>query len=958
MTDKKPGIRNLSSKQARNLMRGVIAKPNSLQAYQALARIYTENGESEFRQAIEVFRENPLFRNNAIGRNFNKKLPRPVGQEALTAFKPSFIYIKIEHNQKKLSELIKLCQCVLHKIGGGELFDAFEACKALQSKNGASITLVKYLYFIKNHSTDRALLESIDEFLREISINNARYISNAIRELTSEKTDYLNIAEKISNAERSIGTVISRSFIETIPRTEQIYSETLSSLYQFSLFDAYLYAARLQDFQLPYVEELDSRQVEETQRLNETQFNFDKLYPSKDNSIGIQAFREAFLLEEIDTLYKYRVVHQCLFNTLEAKEDKRTPYENQLLREYFRSVDSIKSIGSPTEQTENHPTKICTNVYQATSACHFQNSTALTFILERKDAQIEDEELDFVKAMSITRDIGLILPSQHIEQIKIQAKSNELKIVATALSHIKQRGQLKEHELRSILQAFALSDHNGKLLELLEHIYAASPAVAEHLIQTMDETFLNKLFGIIKNPNHAIQERANVLEWYGNKVGDTSFVERAKNLRIDVQINKERGTIDDSRIYVDPVKFTQWVSDNILTDFALLLENLPRPVEAQVLPIAWEKAKTGISTHEQLASLILLCFEEFCSNSIYGIASYLGRRIRHGTLKGTGYSDIKNIANNARYSLLFENREFEENFRNWINSYEKTLDELRDRYLHIQSKAKSDGLISREFRTVSKRMAASHMLHDILKSYSTNRSCIEVPYIILEYCWRIVEEDLSNIRRFLMEKKSQNAIFRCPQSQALISPHRELQEFTKEVNSLTADKFRAISSWFNKPSIASPSADVVLLFRAVVSEIRSHFPDYRPQVTAAEEHFILDGGAYFVIYDALFILIYNAAERGRPDGQLNLNIHLNEGPGGKNVSITISSEIRNEDILQNVMQSVNSALEGDCEDALVVEGRSGIKKLKRMEQEGNIDEVNYRFSDRTVHASFSFKINY
>ena len=229
------------------------------------------------------------------------------------------------------------------------------------------------------------------------------------------------------------------------------------------------------------------------------------------------------------------------------------------------------------------------------------------------------------------------------------------------------------------------------------------------------------------------------------------------------------------------------------------------------------------------------------------------------------------------------------------------------------------------------------MLRDILESYSVNGSVVEVPYIVLEYCWRIVEEDLVTIRRFLMEQKAQNAVFRHPDGQPSSSLQRDFQVFTKTVNSLTAEKFRTISSWFNKPSIASPSADIVLLFKAVVSEIRGHFPDYCPRVSTTEEQFILDGGAYFNIYDALFILIHNAAASGKRDGRLSLNVHLDERQGGKHVAISLSSELRSQGDLPYVKHAIESALAEDCEDALVMEGRSGIKKLKRMEQAGIID---------------------
>ena len=954
----KTGFLNLRSKKSRNWLRGLIAEPKSLQTIKVLEKIYSTGGEQELQAAIEVLKESPLFRKGLIGGNFNTTLPKTFDIENTRPLKPSQIFGKFATNKVKISNLLDNCGKILEAIGAGQFDRAFEFSKLLKNNGGASIALVRYLSFIKNHSNDRELHRSIEKVSEELSINNARYIHNAIRELTSENTDYLNIFEKIQKAEPTTGALIARSFIDPIPRSSEIFSATLAAYYQYSLLDAYLYIHRLLSIELSTIGDIEIFDAIEAFEFDQIKVDLNTLYKPRDNSIGLHVFREAFLLNEISELFKYRLVHQFYFSNLQSKEDGKTAYERELVRNYFASVKDIAGIGQQGDYTNLDRSEACLSEYTAEKACHFQNSTALVFLLDRKDGKIADDEVGFVRVMSITRDIGVIVPRQHIEQIKIDATRDELRIVASALSHIKQRGQLKEHELRSIIQEVALTSFGANLLDLLEHVYKLSPAVAEHLLQTMDETFLSKLFSVIPDPNQAIQERANLLEWYGKKVDDQSFFERAKNLRIDVQINKERGTIDDSRIYVDPVKFTQWVSDNILNDFTLLLESLPQPIDTQLVPIAWEKAKTGISKHEQIASLILVCYEEFCSNTIFGVASYLGRRIRHGTLKGTGFSEIKNLAIDPQYKALFESREFDDLFRNWLKIYEKTLDNLRDHYLHINSKTKPDGLFSKEFRTNSKRTAASHMLRDILESYSVNGSVVEVPYIVLEYCWRIVEEDLVTIRRFLMEQKAQNAVFRHPDGQPSSSLQRDFQVFTKTVNSLTAEKFRTISSWFNKPSIASPSADIVLLFKAVVSEIRGHFPDYCPRVSTTEEQFILDGGAYFNIYDALFILIHNAAASGKRDGRLSLNVHLDERQGGKHVAISLSSELRSQGDLPYVKHAIESALAEDCEDALVMEGRSGIKKLKRMEQAGIIGEVEYKFESSQVHASFSFRINY
>ena len=48
--------------------------------------------------------------------------------------------------------------------------------------------------------------------------------------------------------------------------------------------------------------------------------------------------------------------------------------------------------------------------------------------------------------------------------------------------------------------------------------------------------------------------------------GDEHFLQRARAVRIDHQINRVRNEIDDHRIYVDPSRFSSWLEDEIMID--------------------------------------------------------------------------------------------------------------------------------------------------------------------------------------------------------------------------------------------------------------------------------------------------------------------------------------------------------------------------------------------------------
>jgi hypothetical protein len=935
-------LNKVDSLQVRNLIRGLLANPEPAAIASGLQKMSAIASTHDFKTAIEILRWSELFRASNFNRYFSRKFSRPLD---LPQYSSSEIAERINQNKKKLSRLIRIAKRVMHSILEKNAEAAFANLKELTAFEGVSVFLIRLAYLIKKVSDQGDIVRRIDLYLDGLQVGNIKYIQLAIRELSSPNTEYLNIRDKISAVdENSIG-IIAKSFIDHIPRSEKQFLDILNSYFSISLLDAYLYhCSTLRCGLFAESKFIDS----------ELQTDFNELamlrplrdYPDVDEP-GLAFFKDAFLAIELDEFYVYRTIYGALYNNVEDRLFLRTPFENTALKAHFSDIKKLNDV-------KRFP-DLESDFYSITS--WFERSNALVYFLEEKDGFVEDENV-FVELMSCTRDIGIMCQTRYLTSMSQTGHISEFKLVAACLAYIKSRTQLNEHELREVIQEIAIADFESDLVQLLDYLYLKSPSVTEHLIQVLDETFLTKLFEIIDRPNAAIEQRALIFEWYGSKVGDPTYLDRAKTLRIDVQINKAKGTIDDARIYVDPVKFTQWITDNLLDELSILAADVCSKGEPTLIPVAWDKLKSGISNLEQIGAILMIAYDEFCSNNKFGIASYIGRRIRHGTLKETGFNDVKNFPTRPGFAKLFASAEFDSCFTLWLRQYENCLVNLRDKYVQIQDKKKIDGLILKDFRTVAKKTTANHMLYEVLKSFYHNKNGQELPYIITEYCWRLIEEDLANIREFLMDQKSKHGVFRFDSSRDAKLRAREVQEFAQELNTLVAEKFRMIESWFNKPSIASPSAELLLLFKAVLSEIRGFFPDFEPELIFDDLGYVIRGGTYFVIYDALFIIIYNAAKYGEKKGCLRFGILIEDKDNAVHFKLIISSQIAKNDDLSSVQTSIFSALEGDFEDALNFEGRSGIKKLKKMEQDLQIRNVNYSFEDRYVIASFEFLVDY
>lgn len=60
--------------------------------------------------------------------------------------------------------------------------------------------------------------------------------------------------------------------------------------------------------------------------------------------------------------------------------------------------------------------------------------------------------------------------------------------------------------------------------------------------------------------------RASLHEWMARFTNEKYYLQRARAVRIDHQINRVRNEIDDHRIYVDPMRFTSWIEDEMMIE--------------------------------------------------------------------------------------------------------------------------------------------------------------------------------------------------------------------------------------------------------------------------------------------------------------------------------------------------------------------------------------------------------
>lgn len=947
-------IKDIKSTIGRNYLRGI--NPESYSSTKnALEKIKLKCTAVDYKKSLLYIRTNDIFSNCGTGQLLNKKCPREISNDLY--FSKEEIETQINNHDKQISELAEIAFLILKELKNNNLIEALDLCNDMIEKKGVSIFLLRMISYITNrfqllHIDNNDILTKIDVLKIKIELAESPFISEVITQLSNLRTSHLAVSKRIHEMKGELSNNwIARFFLRPIPQNFNVFNKTLNSLYSFSLFDSYLYLCLNSTIEESTTIKTTLNQyiIKSYVKLCSVEFQPNLMYTENDSDMSYYYLRECFLFIEQPKALRFLTIHGFYYSDF-YNQKNISFFAKKLIGEYFQDISDLNQLRCK----EINLCKLNHNRFDPVTCGILENSSALVHLLSKKEGVLNKEEkILFTKLMTFTRDIGEICHPEYLDNIATTSDDFLLKLVAQCLITINKKSQYTEHQLRSTIQEYCIQEFNGNLILLLEHLYKISPAVTEHLILTCNETFLSTLFHLMDRPVDALQVRADMLHWFGELTGEERYIDRAKTLRIDIQINKEKGTIDDSRIYVDPLKFSQWFEDKMVSKFTMSLDNYLIS-NATTKKIDWNtKANgVGIGYGDEVIDSILLCYKEFCENKVFGIASYLGRRIRHGTFKGTAISELGKLPEKNEYLELFDDKDFEAKFNDWMTQYERMIEDLVNTSLQIKSKRKPNGLITTDIDSILKVNSAKLLVEDILSIYSKRIGVASLPSLLIDYCWRLAEYDLTKIKKLLSEKKSSYAVFSYVPKSSNYVVKKLFSKFTKEVNVLTGQKFGLMASWFNKPSYASPSTDIYLLFNAVISEVKDSVNNFNPKLDVGDRSFQINGGTYYVIYDALYVLIHNAARHGKVNGKINFFVSTDENRNA--IKINLMSEISTLEKMEDVEKQIYAALNESDDDAHVVEGKSGIKKLKKLENEGSISSISFTSDESKKNLCFEF----
>lgn len=817
--------------------------------------------------------------------------------------------------------------------------------------DGWSHALLRRVILVRENLGPDAVDDRIEKLVRQAGIKSI-VVASLIQAYTPDqniltiKRSILNIADQgtINRYTRTLAKLAVQPFANTI----QDLAGYLSEVEKCSLIDAIILAK----FNSHLFEIGDFPAIAEIANVLGRPELFEPLVATYDTQHvdgEYLFFKQSSAWLEYEPVRRYRILIDSYYDASREQADVLPPELGQALREWVGGTSLHELVGSSPFTKHTYPTLAKLELSGTVT-----RSALFNYWLSESEGQIGFEEDDLLILMGRTRDLARTVPIKAARTAAKLAKSGLVKLILFLLLAKRSKNELDHFLLRKLLEDTAFKHHDGSLVKLVKAYQTSHPYVAEYVYDIATEDVLAKLTKLAPHRADIPEIRASLHEWMAAFTNDEHFLQRARAVRIDHQINRVRNEIDDHRIYVDPSRFSSWIEDEMMFE-----------LNSALTSTGSGKKGVSVTCDETVISLVMTqSYQAFCSNAVFGIASYIGRRIRHGTFHGHLYSSVVNsMEKHAKFKSLFASPQFTAKWSSWKDVYNEAVEKIIAERLHVHSKAKPMGLLTPEAYSPAKLEVLTAAVANISNNYVETTSTADICQTITDYCWRLAELDLVSVIRYLRAQQTplKNIKFLDQElvpTAAVVSPTLA-DAFRRELELAIDRKLSTMFGWFKRPSIVAPKASVSLLFAATVAEIKDTIPDFDPQnADSSKEDIELVGGFYHLVYDSLAIVVGNAAKYADRSRPLHRKFEIVAGKG-KRLVVEMRSSIKPTDDPSNVSADIEARKRADFQDANMYDKKSGISKLMLLasnRQDFVLDQ--YAVAGNEVHVRLIYALEH
>ena len=549
--------------------------------------------------------------------------------------------------------------------------------------------------------------------------------------------------------------------------------------------------------------------------------------------------------------------------------------------------------------------------------------------------------------LAYTSGFSQILTVEELEDLRDSAASEESNVIvflSMVMLNQKNPDEDLAFDLRMEFQDLIKDSFDSDIIQFLRWLNEKTSNLCPVIIELCDISFLERLYTMNDSFSKVLEERERICRWASIAFDNSELKAIADRIVLDAKVKSIRGEIDETRIFVDVVRYQQWAQDTI----GPILKKFERVI---MVSRSTEKEITGISDNRPVEKgaptmgidywfdhACKLAFKEFCHNKIFGIDSYLSRRIRHGTLAGTLVVPIQEIVDSFKekfgYSLNQNDRKALENL---LYVYRNHVSHIRDDLLHFRSTEKPNGLlfpisVANDSRNNMKSEFRDQIVGLLLDKYNATSLCP----LFLDFCWNLITADLIRVQKELKHYFTSSIR---PQLRSIASRNRSNNDWrylAHELDQTAEGLMDTLSSWFTKSEGTSMTVNAEELVTVVVEEVGNYVPTYGRQynmIKGGLEN--LFGFTYQTVYDVLFVLFHNIAQHADSEAEavVESEFVVLDDSKQKGFMMKVTSKNRRDVDDETVRDLIRNALtQQNTQDSMIREGNSGLNKVQAILQ--------------------------
>lgn len=935
----------ISSLVTRNAIRGVLGAANYASAKKPLEGLRKKSGAADLRLAFEhIFLEGHgarIFSVDVFPKEFSEIQARMFLEEVSLDKELACQSVFFNARVVELTECVHSIGAINHALLSENAEDFSNLCCEHTEKFGLSAVLARKIFFSRSSSLADRLTSRLDSAAAKFTSGKKNLLLAFYAEIFDWERDFIKTRRKYSGLfkylnERGRMWHLLNHSVRAHPVNQ---AQTLQAYATWSGLDAVCYIEQM-------VQEATSVGDEKRAMALAAHIPDEVRTAWKNSFSSISVASISDLMPEQGGLFDYYLVRnisawqECssaialmerIENNFADRFNGHFPCRQTELAQDFPDVIDIDSLISSRAANDS-------NFNTAGRDAWFFRTFALIHLFESLgEVDIEGGE-KLLELLGSTVDVaGMLSPEEAKAVFKFNPHDKLASYLASAIQFDCIGNKRSEHAFRKCLQGVVLQKHGGDIVSFAKFLDGKSRHVSDHLFDRSSERMLTELFDLYPTSQNVFEAQIELLEWYGSTRNNAAAIERAKSNRLNLKLRQVRGSIDDTRIYVDPLKFSQWAVDYISSDLRRF-SNLKEEISALRNVGGDISSPIAIAGNIRLEFLKMLdlTYREFCLNETYGVDSYVGRRIRHGTLVGVMVEEIQPQIAEIIDEFRVLNVRFSDFLSSWLQAFERDIVYFGDHILRVyDQRTRPKGVFSASIMSKSKRRAIEAIEESLLSQMQPQKPVTPVISLIYEYCWILLEQDLKLAREHASALEQRFVIdpsHHAEGQSSWVAP--KISSSVRKINTLVSERFAQLRSWLHRPTSLSPSAALDQILEVVVGEIRDRRPGCNPQTKYYGNTSIdLFGHRFHALYDVLYVLVENAARYGKLGEPLECLVsNESEKDEETRYRIEIVSTLPPE--LRDLrLAGISEAMISDIGDAFVVEGKSGLRKARALVRE-------------------------